>query len=141
MKLFANAQSVTTLPIKYFSTKVPAGFPSPAEDAMEGELDLNSYIVSHPSSTFYVKVEGESMTGAGIFPGDLLVVDRSVEAKNNTVILAIINNEFTVKRIVHADDGKYYLQPENPTFQPIEITQDSGFQVWGVVTYVVHQPK
>jgi len=124
--------------LDFFLQKISAGFPSPAEDFLEKRLDLNDYMIKNQSATFLVKVEGSSMTGAGIFPGDVLVVDRSLEPDNHKIILGVLNGEFTVKRLVKK--GKeVFLMPENENFQPILITEELNFQVWGVVTFVIHK--
>jgi DNA polymerase V len=126
------------LPIPFYPS-VSAGFPSPADDYMEERLDLNKHLVKHPAATFFVRVEGVSMTGAGIFPKDILVVDRSLRAKHNDIIVAIVEGEFTVKRLV-LEQGQVWLMPENTRFKPLNVS-DQTFQVWGVVTYVIHNPQ
>lgn len=121
-----------------FTSSVSAGFPSPADDYVEKNLDLNDMMVSHPAATFYVRVEGDSMRDAGIQSGDLLVVDRSLEAADGKIVVAILNGEFTVKRI-EIKGIQVRLLAENPLYSPIEISADSDFQVWGLVTYVIHK--
>ena len=121
-----------------FTSSVPAGFPNPAEDEIEQALDLNALMIAHPAATFFVRVSGDSMKDAGIFSGDILVVDRSLEAANGKIVVAIIQGEFTVKRLVMRQN-KIILAAENPAYAPIEITEESEFQVWGVVTYVIHR--
>lgn len=118
--------------------RVPAGFPSPAQDYIEGTLDLNEYLLPHPASTFFIRVDGLSMVQAGIFPDDILVVDRSLDAANNKIIVAVYDGEMTVKRL-RIDNGKYWLLPESEDFKPICVDQDTDFFVWGVVTYVIHK--
>ncbi len=120
-----------------FEHKVAAGFPSPADDFMERKLDLNEHLVKHPAATFFVRVSGTSMIKAGIHHNDILVVDRALEASNNKVVLALIDGEFTVKRIQKLG-AKIFLNPENPHFKPLEITSEMDFEVWGVVTNVIH---
>lgn len=122
----------------YFVANVSAGFPSPAADYEEEKLDLNKHVVKNPAATYFVRVSGDSMIGAGIHCGDLLVVDRSVEPKDKKVVIANINGELTVKRI-RIIKGKYYLEPENDNYPVQEISEDMEFEVWGVVTFVVHQ--
>lgn len=119
-------------------TKIPAGFPSPALDYMEERLDLNEYLIPHPTSTYFVRVEGYSMINAGIFPDDILVVDRSLDAVNNKIVIAILNSELTVKRL-KIIQGTYWLYPENDEFEAIRIDEDIDFYIWGVVTYAIHQ--
>ena len=120
-----------------FMVPVTAGFPSPAEDYIEGRLDLNNLLIRHPSATFYVRVAGDSMILAGIHPGDILIVDRAMEPGDKKVVIAVINGELTVKRI-RLFSGRICLYPENPDYQPIEITEGMDFEVWGVVTNVIH---
>jgi DNA polymerase V len=116
---------------------ISAGFPSPAEDYIEGRLDLNRHLIKHPAATFFVRVTGDSMIEAGIHPADLLIVDRALDATSGRVIIAVINGELTVKRL-HRARGKIYLVPANQNYPPIEITEAMEFQVWGVVTAVIH---
>ncbi len=117
---------------------VQAGFPSPADDYIENQLDLNGLVVQHPHSTFFVKVEGESMADANIHTGDILVVDRSLQASSGKIVVAVVNGEFTVKRLFNDRTGSY-LVPENPRYPKFKIEQGSDFQVWGVVTFVIHK--
>ena len=126
------------LDIPFYQSNVPAGFPSPAEDFMDLDLNLQEYLVQHPSATFCVRVTGDSMQNAGIFSGDVMVVDRALESKNNSIVLAVLDGEFTVKRI-QKRAGKLYLKPENKNFSPIEIIEEMNFQVWGVVTHIIHK--
>lgn len=122
----------------YFENPVKAGFPSPADDYTQMRLDLNEHLISHPAATFFVRVEGDSMVGAGIQPGDLLIVDRSLEAQNGKIVLAVINGEFTVKRI-RKEGEMLFLEPENPKYPPIQVLPSWDFYVWGIVTYVIHE--
>ena len=131
-----DGDPVSSIPI--FSDAVQAGFPSPAEDHIDMDLNLNDYLVQNPSATFCVKAIGESMKDAGIQSGDIMIVDKSLEPKNRSIVLAVIDGEFTVKR-VNMNDNKLYLMPENSSFSPIKITEEMDFQVWGVVTYVIHK--
>jgi DNA polymerase V len=121
-----------------FSSPVAAGYPSPAEDYVEGKLDLNAHLIRRPAATFIVRVEGESMTGAGIFPNDLLVVDRSVDPRPGDIIIAAVGNELTVKRLIKRGAG-WSLRAENPDFPVIPITADMECVVWGVVTGSIRQ--
>jgi len=123
------------LPI--FLGRLPARFPSPADDYIEGKLDLNRHLIKHPAATFFVRVSGDSMTGAGIHSGDLLVVDRSLEAVDGNVIVAALDGDLTVKRL-RKRNGTLSLLPENQDYQPIEITAQQTFEIWGVVTSVIH---
>ena len=103
---------------------------------MEPTLDLNSYVIKNPASTFYARIVGDSMEGAGISDGDIVVIDKSLEPKDGNIAVCFIDGEFTLKRIL-LDKGHLWLQPANPKFKPIEITEENHFLVWGVVTHVV----
>ena len=120
-----------------FLESVSAGFPSPADDYMEDRLDLNDYLVRNPSATFFVRVTGDSMIDAGIHSGDILVVDRSLPPRDGNIVIAVIDSELTVKRL-QRKKTKVYLLPENQNYKPIEITSEMNFEVWGVVTNVIH---
>lgn len=117
---------------------VPAGFPSPAEEYLERPLDLNEYVAPRPEATFFVRVSGDSMTGAGIFHDDILVVDRSQRPAPGNVVIAFVDGEFTVKRLVRSEEG-LALAPENPDFSLIPLTDETDFEIWGVVRHVVHK--
>lgn len=121
-----------------YSNTVQAGFPSPADDYIECRLDLNTHLIKHPAATFFVKARGDSMLNAGIQSGDILVVDRSLEATHGKIVIAALNGELTVKRL-HRQHGTVRLMAENPAYQPIEITQELDMVIWGVVTYVIHE--
>jgi DNA polymerase V len=120
-----------------FLESVSAGFPSPADDYMEDKLDLNDLLIKNPASTFFVRVVGDSMIDAGINSEDILVVDRSLDPKDGSVVIAVINGDLTVKRLSYIN-GKIYLVPENKHFKQIEITKEMSFEVWGVVRSVIH---
>ena len=132
------AQEHPTVP--FFISRVPAGFPSPAADYFDDGLDLNDLVVRHPAATFFVRVEGESMLGAGIHPGDMLVVDRAEVPADQSVVVAVLNGDFTVKRI-YQKDGTLSLVSENERMPPIRLSEEMDFEVWGVVTYVIHQVR
>lgn len=120
-----------------YMVPVVAGFPSPAEDYLEGKLDLNQYLVRHPSATYYVRVSGDSMQGAGIYSGDLLVVDRSLSPQDGNIVIAVVNGELTVKRL-RREDEHLLLVAENSCCPPLEISEHTDLQIWGVVTCAVH---
>jgi DNA polymerase V len=124
--------------LKLFSSQIPAGFPSPAEDFLEKRLDLNEYLIKNKSATFLIKVHGDSMVNAGIFDGDILVIDRSVQPSSGKIVLGVLNGEFTVKRI-EKRKNKLFLIPENEAFSPIEITSEMDFKIWGVITFAIHK--
>ncbi|MBC8349581.1 MAG: translesion error-prone DNA polymerase V autoproteolytic subunit [Verrucomicrobia bacterium] len=120
-----------------YASRVSAGFPSPADDYVESALDLNEHLVREPAATFFVRAQGESMIGAGIHDGDLLVVDRSVEATDGKVVIASINGELTVKRYVRRN-GKVWLAPENPAYRALILNEEDDVRLWGVVKNVIH---
>ena len=116
--------------------KISAGFPSPADDFKELRISIDQEVVRNEEATFYARVSGESMQGAGLDDGDLLVIDRSIEPKNGKIAVCCIDGEFTVKRLKVVDDG-VFLIPENPKYQPIKVTEENELIIWGIVTYVV----
>jgi DNA polymerase V len=133
----ANSSKIKT---DLVSSTIKAGFPSPAEDYIDRKIDLNEQLIANPAATFMVRVEGSSMIDCGINEQDVLIVDRSLKAKDKDIILAVVDGEFTVKRL-RIKRGVYELVPENPNYQVITITEGTDFVVWGVVTYVIHQAK
>lgn len=136
--LSIHIPTVGTLPIRVplFSHKVTAGFPSPADDYIEGRLSLDEHLIQHKDSTFFVRAKGNSMVGAGIFDGDLLVVDKSLDPSSGDIVIAIVDGELTVKRLIKRGD-KVILKAENPHFKEIELKDGQELQVWGVVTSTV----
>ena len=124
--------------IPFSQSFVKAGFPSPAQEYFEDRIDIFKKIVKNPTSTFLVRAKGNSMEGKGIQDEDILVVDKSKEPKNNDIVIAYIDGEFTVKRFVKKYD-RIILYPANSNYKPITITQENEFLVWGVVTYVLHE--
>ena len=126
------------LPI--YLCKVEAGFPSPAENYIEQELDLKEHLIRNSDSTFLVRATGKSMVNVGISPGDILIVDRSLEAKNNSIIIVSIDGELTVKRLIKDNENKkLYLKSENLDYPNIDLKIESDTMVWGVVTYSIHK--
>jgi DNA polymerase V len=125
------------LEMPLFLESVSAGFPSPADDYLEGKLDLNDALIRNPAATFFVRVTGDSMIEAGIYSEDILVVDRSLNPKDGSIVIAVIDGELLVKRLI-MQKGKVYLVPENKYYSPIEIKDEMAFEVWGVVTTVIH---
>ncbi len=117
---------------------IAAGFPSPADDYLERKLDLNEHLVQHPAATFFVRVSGDSMIGAGIHSGDLLVVDRALEPRDGSVVIAGIGGELTVKRLKKRG-AALLLVPENADFSAIEVDSEEGVEIWGVATAVIHE--
>ena len=118
-----------------FVARISAGFPSPAEDWIEGRLDLNRHLIRHPAATFYLRVIGDSMSD-DIREGDILVVDRAAEAEDGDIVVVRIFNDFTVKKL-SLQDGKIWLLAANESYQPIEITQEMDFEVWGKVLWSI----
>lgn len=140
-KIHPYTESPVEHSLPVFDARIQAGFPSPAEDEYADSLNLQEFLTPHPDTTFFLRVEGDSMIEAGIFSGDMLVVDRSLGVKQDDVVVAIIDGEFTVKRYQKHPDGIYFL-PENSEYSPIVIQPDSEIEceIWGVVTYVIHRP-
>lgn len=131
-----NSNQASELPLPAASSRISAGFPSPAEDYLEATLDLNRALIKNPSSTFYGQVKGVSMKDAGVDNGDLLVIDKSLSYRNNAMAVCFINGEFTLKRI-KVEGGTVLLMPANKDYQPILVKKDDDFTVWGIVTYVI----
>lgn len=127
--------AVGQIPIRIplFSHKVAAGFPSPADDYIQDRLSLDEHLIQHKDSTFFVRAKGNSMVGAGIFDGDLLVVDKSRSPASGDIVIAVVDGDLTVKRLIKRG-GSVILKPENPRFKEIEFTDGQELQVWGVVT-------
>ena len=124
--------------IPLFGSTVAAGFPSPADDYLERDLDLNDFFIKHETATFYVRVSGDSMENAGIRHNDVLVVDKSLEARDGSIVVAVIDGQLTVKRL-RRRNGEVQLMPENPLYQPISISNDQEFLIWGVVTGIARK--
>lgn len=124
--------------IPLFTEPVSAGFPSPAEDTLEKRLDLNDLLIKHPPATFFVRAQGQSMIGVGILDGDILVVDRALTPSDGKIVIAVIDGNFTVKRI-SIKENHFWLMPENPRFAPIKVEEGSHCTIWGVVTYAIHK--
>ncbi|HOC53274.1 MAG TPA: translesion error-prone DNA polymerase V autoproteolytic subunit [Caldisericia bacterium] len=131
------ARKKKKLKLPLYSSKVSAGFPSPADDFIDKTLDLNDLVIKHPQATFFVRVSGNSMINAGIKDGDILVIDKSLEPVEGKIVIANVDGEFVLKRI-RKKGGKLYLYPENSDFNPIEIKEGMECEIWGVVTYVIH---
>jgi DNA polymerase V len=124
-----------------YSSRVAAGFPSPADDHVEKRLDLNEYLIKQADATFFVRIKGESMIDAGIFDNDVAIVDRSRVASVGDVVLAVVDGEFTIKSLAKSKDGTPRLLPANSKFSPIEILEGMQFEIWGVVTGSVRKFK
>ena len=128
-----------SLPLPLLGRRVAAGFPSPADDWLEGEIDLGRYLIERPAATFLMRVAGDSMLGAGILDGDLVVVDRSLEPRAGHVVVAVCHGEMTIKRLRLLRDGRAVLQAENPAFPEFVVCEEMPAEVWGVVVGVVRK--
>ena len=124
------------LELPFVTSGIKAGFPSPAIDFEDNKMSLDKYLVKNNEATFYAKADGDSMIGAGIDDGDIMIIDRSLQPTDNKIAVCCIDGEFTVKRIKIDKEG-IYLIPENKDFQPIQVTESNHFIVWGIVTYVI----
>lgn len=131
-----KASIETALPLPLAASGISAGFPSPALDFAEKSIDLNLHLIKHPASTFYGRVRGNSMVGDGISDGDLVVIDKSLDKTNNKIAVCFLNGEFTLKR-VQVISGECLLLPANPEFQPIKVSPEEDFIIWGIVTYII----
>jgi DNA polymerase V len=119
---------------------VQAGFPSPASEYFDRQVDLNKLLISNAAATYLFRIKEGSMQEANIYEGDVLIVDRSLQAWDNCLILACLDGDFTVKRLTR-QGKKHFLTPANPGFGPIDISPDSDFRVWGVVRYIIHRVR
>lgn len=135
---FYRADVCSELKLPYVIEGISAGFPSPADDFLDINIDLNKYLIKNPSTTFYGRVRGNSMMDAGIHDGDLLIIDKSLEPINNKIAVCFIDGEFTVKRIKIEKDI-IWLIAENKDYKPIKVTKDNDFIIWGIVTNVIKQ--
>ena len=124
----------TSIKLPLYSSKVSAGFPSPAEDHVEKRLDPSEFLIDQKDATFFVTIQGQSMIDVGLLPGDKAVVDRSKQASIGNIVLAVLDGEFTIKTLSRTKDGAVRLLPANKDYSPIEITEEMNFEVWGVVT-------
>jgi len=131
-----SALTDTTLELPFVDDGISAGFPSPALDFIDLTIDLNKHLIKHPSATFYGRVKGVSLKNAGISDGDLLIIDRSLEPVNGKIAVCYIDGEFTAKRI-QLSKNEILLIPENEDYQPIKVTEENNFLIWGIVTHVI----
>ena len=137
--LHQAALDPAALPVPLFGRLLPAGFPSPADDHLDGEIDLGAYLIERPASTFIMRVTGESMKGAGILDGDMVVVDRSVAPRSGHVVVGVVGGEMTLKRFRRLGNGRAALQAENPDFPEFVIGEELPAEIWGVVVGVVRK--
>ncbi len=135
--LLADTVEALNLP---FVGNISAGFPSPAEEYLEQVLDFNKDFIKNPTSTFYGRVKGNSMIGANIHNGDILVIDKSLRPYNGCIAVCFLNNEFTVKTL-KVESNEVWLMPHNKEFRPIKVTAENEFIVWGIVTYIIHKAR
>ena len=126
-------------PVPYILSRISAGFPSPADDYIENNLTISELLIKNQLSTFLMKASGESMIEAGINDGDVLVVDRSLEARSRDIVIAIFEGNLTVKRLIIKADGSAILKSENPLYKNILISEYTELEIWGVVTSAIHQ--
>ncbi|MEM1312854.1 MAG: translesion error-prone DNA polymerase V autoproteolytic subunit [Patescibacteria group bacterium] len=138
MQIYKTTNKSKKVFVPLYSSLVKAGFPSPADDYINKKIDLNDYFISKPNSTFIVQVSGDSMIGVGIMPNDHLIIDRSKTVKDNSVVLAIVDSEFCVKRY-RTINNTIYLYSENKNYRPIKISGEMDFEVWGVVVGVTRK--
>ena len=125
--------------LTFFTSKIKAGFPSPADSYLQKKLDLNELLIDDAESTYFVEVSGESMKDAGILDGDILIVNKSKSPKNDDIIIAVVDGDLTVKRYVKKSNGKTFLMAENPDYPPIELGGEMETSCWGVVTASIHR--
>lgn len=134
----ADARNPQAEGLPLYLSPVEAGFPSPADDFIEQRLNLHTHLVRNEAATFFLRAHGESMINAGILDGDLLVVDRSIPAGHNRIVIAALDGELTVKKLVRRND-RVFLAPANPDYPEFEITHSEYVHIWGVVTYAIHK--
>lgn len=132
------AEDLSSLEIPLFSSQISAGFPSPAENYVEDKINLKRLLIKDKNATYLLRVRGDSMRDANILEEDILIVDRSVRPAVNQIVIGLLDNEFTVKRFIKKQD-QYYLQPANPAYPAIHLSEELNFQVWGVVTWCIHK--
>jgi len=137
MKVMCPDERLTNRKQPLFIGSVSAGFPSPADDYIEGKLDLNEYLIKHPAATFFLRAAGDSMIEAGIHHGDILIVDRAIEPVDNNVVIAVVDGELTVKRI-RKSGNELLLVPDNRDYEPVKMAEEMNVEIWGVVTNVIH---
>jgi DNA polymerase V len=138
IKVYPLSEAPLSILIPFVAERISAGFPSPANDYIESRIDLNEELIKNPSSTFFARVAGYSMRGAGIDENDILIIDKSLAPKNGCIAVCCLDGEFTLKRML-IKKNCIWLVPENNDFNPIIVTHDNEFMVWGIVTYIIKQ--
>lgn len=137
--VFYKVSETNEILIPYFETGLKAGFPSPAEDYTELKIDLNKELIQNPDATFCARIKGKSMINIGLNEGDILVIDRSLEPTNGKIAVCYLDGGFTVKRI-KIEKNVVWLIPENEEFEPIKVTEENDFIIWGMVKYIIKKP-
>lgn len=133
-----EADPKSEISVPYADGGIKAGFPSPAQDYLTESIDLNRELIQHRESTFYARIDGDSLTDAGICDGDLVIIDKALEARNGDYVAAYIDGEFTLKRFkMDTEHNCAWLIPANKAYKPIKVTQEDNFAVWGVMTYCI----
>lgn len=135
---FLNGLNELKIPMA--GSHISAGFPSPADDFLENRLDLSELLIKHPDATFYARVSGQSMEDEGIYDGDILIIDKSLNPKSGDIAVCYLDGEFTVKKI-QIKNEECWLIPANPNYKPIRVTKDNDFVIWGIVTYTVKKHR
>lgn len=135
-----RAEITTDMPLPIADAGIKAGFPSPAQDFMDLSIDLNKELIRHPASTFYGRVRGDSMQDAGVYDGDILIIDKSLEPHNGDMAVCFIDGEFTIKYI-KIEKTVIWLIPANDKYKPIRVTQENDFLIWGIVTYSIKKQR
>lgn len=128
------------MPLPFAEGGIRAGFPSPAQDYISESIDLNTELIAHPAATFYGRVIGDSMSGEGIEEGDILVIDKSLEPTNGDLAVCQVDGEFTLKRL-NIQKDRILLMPSSPNYQPIVVTEENQFMIWGIVTYTIKRNR
>lgn len=132
----AVSEEAKVIPLPFYLDRISAGFPSPADDYIDAELDLNRYMIRNPPDTFMVRVKSDALADAGILDGDVLIVDRSIGPRHGMIVVAIVNGGMCVRRL-NRKSGNWVLDPENRDFKPLRIRQGQDLEIWGVVTGMV----
>lgn len=140
LDLYSSDLSSENNNVSYIDTVIKAGFPSPAQDYISGTIDLNRELIRHKETTFLARVSGNSLQEAGICDGDIVIIDKSLEAKNGDFVVAFIDGEFTLKEFRFDEaENCAWLIPHNKAYEPIKVTQENDFLIWGVLTYTIKQ--
>ncbi|MBO5810367.1 MAG: translesion error-prone DNA polymerase V autoproteolytic subunit [Paludibacteraceae bacterium] len=140
LDLYSSDLSSENNNVSYIDTVIKAGFPSPAQDYISGTIDLNRELIRHRETTFLARVSGNSLQEAGICDGDIVIIDKSLEAKNGDFVVAFIDGEFTLKEFRFDEaENCAWLIPHNKAYEPIKVTQENDFLIWGVLTYTIKQ--